>query len=218
MPLDEYLSPLATEEVDTGCWNPSIPVTLPMVVAIVLPIIPTASFHRKVLDRHWRCDSADVGIYAVASSLAADDSDYDPPTHGELFKEPVSVRRDAHRNSCRRRTGRSWLRRPRSQMTTTCRRWCAHRCTSWQITDGGASWSPDRALCNNKLAMWLFLGSEQLANRRAHLHVHTAVPRPAHTGTPGPAQLWDMSPTSVSRVSALMSFASPWWRGREALH
>jgi heme/copper-type cytochrome/quinol oxidase subunit 3 len=58
-------------------------------------------------------------------------------------------------------------------------------------------------LSNNKLAMWLFLGSECLLF--GGLISTYMLYRGRHTGTPGPAQLWDIPLTSVSTFVLLMS-------------
>ena len=58
-------------------------------------------------------------------------------------------------------------------------------------------------LSNNKLAMWLFLGSECLLF--GGLISTYMLYRGRHTGTPGPAQLWDIPLTSVSSFVLLMS-------------
>jgi heme/copper-type cytochrome/quinol oxidase subunit 3 len=58
-------------------------------------------------------------------------------------------------------------------------------------------------LSNNKLAMWLFLGSECLLF--GGLISTYMLYRGRHTGTPGPAQLWDIPLTSVSSFILLMS-------------
>ena len=58
-------------------------------------------------------------------------------------------------------------------------------------------------LSNNKLGMWLFLGSECLLF--GGLISTYMLYRGRHTGTPGPAQLWDIPLTSVSSFVLLMS-------------
>ena len=58
-------------------------------------------------------------------------------------------------------------------------------------------------LSNNKLAMWLFLGSECLLF--GGLISTYMLYRGRHSGTPGPAQLWDIPLTSVSSFVLLMS-------------
>jgi len=58
-------------------------------------------------------------------------------------------------------------------------------------------------LSNNKLAMWLFLGSECLLF--GGLISTYMLYRGRHTGTPGPAQLWDIPLTPVSSFVLLMS-------------
>jgi heme/copper-type cytochrome/quinol oxidase subunit 3 len=58
-------------------------------------------------------------------------------------------------------------------------------------------------LSNNKLAMWLFLGSECLLF--GGLISTYMLYRGRHTGSPGPAQLWDIPLTSVSSFILLMS-------------
>jgi len=58
-------------------------------------------------------------------------------------------------------------------------------------------------LSNNKLAMWLFLGSECLLF--GGLISTYMLYRGRHTGTPGPDQLWDIPLTSVSSFVLLMS-------------
>jgi cytochrome c oxidase subunit 3/cytochrome o ubiquinol oxidase subunit 3 len=58
-------------------------------------------------------------------------------------------------------------------------------------------------LSNNKLAMWLFLGSECLLF--GGLISTYMLYRGRHTGSPGPAQLWDIPLTSVSSFVLLMS-------------
>ena len=56
---------------------------------------------------------------------------------------------------------------------------------------------------NAKLAMWLFLGSECLLF--GGLISTYMLYRGRHTGSPGPAQLWDIPLTSVSSFVLLMS-------------
>ena len=58
-------------------------------------------------------------------------------------------------------------------------------------------------LSNNKLAMWLFLGSECLLF--GGLISTYMLYRGRHTGTPGPAQIYDIPFTSVSSFVLLMS-------------
>ncbi len=58
-------------------------------------------------------------------------------------------------------------------------------------------------LSNNKLAMWMFLGSECLLF--GGLISTYMLYRGRHTGSPGPDQLWDIPLTSVSSFVLLMS-------------
>ena len=67
----------------------------------------------------------------------------------------------------------------------------------------GAPVHSTTGLSNNKLAMWLFLGSECLLF--GGLISTYMLYRGRHTGTPGPAQLWDIPLTSVSTFVLLMS-------------
>jgi len=67
----------------------------------------------------------------------------------------------------------------------------------------GAHPATSTGLSNNKLAMWLFLGSECLLF--GGLISTYMLYRGRHTGTPGPAQLWDIPLTSVSSFILLMS-------------
>ena len=69
--------------------------------------------------------------------------------------------------------------------------------------DGGAHMVTSTGLSNNKLAMWLFLGSECLLF--GGLISTYMLYRGRHSGSPGPAQLWDIPLTSVSSFVLLMS-------------
>ena len=69
-------------------------------------------------------------------------------------------------------------------------------------THGGHAAS-STGLSNNKLAMWLFLGSECLLF--GGLISTYMLYRGRHVGSPGPAQLWDIPLTSVSSFVLLMS-------------
>ena len=69
--------------------------------------------------------------------------------------------------------------------------------------DGHGVLASTTGLSNNKLAMWLFLGSECLLF--GGLISTYMLYRGRHTGTPGPAQLWDIPLTSVSTFVLLMS-------------
>ena len=124
--------------------------------------------------------------WALEPSVA-DDSDYDPPPQdGEPSKEL-----------------RHWLRQRSSKLpprTTTAidtdvdgvmRRRHMARSRRPHATSTGLS--------NNKLAMWLFLGSECLLF--GGLISTYMLYRGRHTGTPGPGQLYDIPLTSVSRAS-----------------
>ncbi|MEY2417025.1 MAG: cytochrome o ubiquinol oxidase subunit, partial [Ilumatobacteraceae bacterium] len=68
---------------------------------------------------------------------------------------------------------------------------------------GGAHMVTSTGLSNNKLAMWLFLGSECLLF--GGLISTYMLYRGRHSGSPGPAQLWDIPLTSVSSFVLLMS-------------
>ena len=69
--------------------------------------------------------------------------------------------------------------------------------------DHGGHMVTSTGLSNNKLAMWLFLGSECLLF--GGLISTYMLYRGRHTGSPGPAQLWDIPLTSVSSFVLLMS-------------
>ena len=72
-----------------------------------------------------------------------------------------------------------------------------------EFTDAHGHPETTTGLSNNKLAMWLFLGSECLLF--GGLISTYMLYRGRHTGTPGPAQLWDIPLTSVSSFVLLMS-------------
>ena len=70
--------------------------------------------------------------------------------------------------------------------------------------EGQAAHAPtSTGLSNNKLAMWLFLGSECLLF--GGLISTYMLYRGRHTGSAGPSQLWDIPLTSVSSFILLMS-------------
>ena len=69
--------------------------------------------------------------------------------------------------------------------------------------DGHGAHATTTGLTNNKLAMWLFLGSECLLF--GGLISTYMLYRGRHSGSPGPAQLWDIPLTSVSSFVLLMS-------------
>ncbi len=69
--------------------------------------------------------------------------------------------------------------------------------------DHGGHLATSTGLSNNKLAMWLFLGSECLLF--GGLISTYMLYRGRHTGSPGPDQLWDIPLTSVSSFVLLMS-------------
>jgi heme/copper-type cytochrome/quinol oxidase subunit 3 len=69
--------------------------------------------------------------------------------------------------------------------------------------DHGGHMATSTGLSNNKLAMWLFLGSECLLF--GGLISTYMLYRGRHSGSPGPAQLWDIPLTSVSSFVLLMS-------------
>jgi cytochrome c oxidase subunit 3/cytochrome o ubiquinol oxidase subunit 3 len=71
------------------------------------------------------------------------------------------------------------------------------------VDNGHGALASTTGLSNNKLAMWLFLGSECLLF--GGLISTYMLYRGRHTGTPGPAQLWDIPLTSVSTFVLLMS-------------
>src|SRR5262245_45865843 len=71
-----------------------------------------------------------------------------------------------------------------------------------EYTDDKGHPETSTGLSNNKLAMWLFLGSECLLF--GGLISTYMLYRGRHTGTPGPAQLWDIPLTSVSSFVLLM--------------
>ena len=75
--------------------------------------------------------------------------------------------------------------------------------THIEYTDEHGHPETTTGLSNNKLAMWLFLGSECLLF--GGLISTYMLYRGRHTGTPGPAQLWDIPLTSVSSFVLLMS-------------
>ena len=75
--------------------------------------------------------------------------------------------------------------------------------THIEYTDDHGHPETTTGLSNNKLGMWLFLGSECLLF--GGLISTYMLYRGRHTGTPGPAQLWDIPLTSVSSFVLLMS-------------
>ena len=150
----------------------------PMVVAIALPIMAYGIIFSKVLAVAGGAILL-LGIFAWSlEPSVADDSDYDPPPGWAT-----------EQGACQ------CLRQPSPSHTPSC---VAH-----VADDHGAHVSPSTGLSNNKLAMWLFLGSECLLF--GGLISTYMLYRGRHTGSPGPAQLWDIPLTSVSSFVLLMS-------------
>jgi heme/copper-type cytochrome/quinol oxidase subunit 3 len=69
--------------------------------------------------------------------------------------------------------------------------------------DHGHGGHGSSGLSNNKLAMWMFLGSECLLF--GGLIATYMLYRGRHAGSPGPDQLWDIPLTSISSFVLLMS-------------
>ena len=182
----------------------------PIVLAIALPIMAYGIIFTPLLTVVRRRDRAarhaSAGRWSRRSPTTAD---YDPPPQGG----------DEPRRSWRPLADTDRSRRPPPDAEPAAGHEPSHAdarrhaiTAATASTHGGQHGHLPPGCRNNKLAMWLFLGSECLLF--GGLISTYMLYRGRHTGSPGPAQLYDIPLTSVSQLRAADELADDGARGQ----